>query len=231
MNNDELQNIWQAYDKKLERSLAINMHCLQTIQTQKARSKLTPVMVLRIVEMIFHLYILSKLGGFLYNNIGQLQYVIAAAALIIFYIIAFINCLKQLALIVQVNYTGNITDIQRKLNLLQTYIINYVRLGFLCIPTYLAYPIIAFKAFGNIDIVSVFTTNWWIAQIAFTILIIPVCAWLYTTISIKNMHKKWVRVFIEKSTGSSVTKAIDFINEIDAFCGSKEDVSENTLKS
>jgi hypothetical protein len=135
----------------------------------------------------------------------------------VFFIIAFSNCIRQIVIIREIDYSKSITDIQRKLTLLQSHIVDYIRLTFLMLPTYLAYPIIAFKVLGNFDIVSQFNHNWWIAQIIFNILLIPLCIWLYREVSYKNFHKKWVRYIIEKSAGNSVRKAMDFIKEIDEY--------------
>jgi hypothetical protein len=135
----------------------------------------------------------------------------------IFFIIAAVNCIKQIVLIKQIDYSKSITDIQTKLTLLQAHIVDYVRLTFLAIPTYLAYPILAFKALTNLNIVTLFATKWWAAQIIFSLLIIPVCIWLYRQVSYKNLHKKWVRFIIKNSVGNSVTDAMQFINEIDEY--------------
>ncbi|HEV7621829.1 MAG TPA: hypothetical protein VGO09_08855 [Flavisolibacter sp.] len=217
MDIEELKNIWQAYDNKLAQSIRINMHCLELIQSQKAKSKLNLLLFTRLIEIAAHIVIICYLGNFLYFHFTEVQFALSAVILILFFIIAFINCSRQVIIILEIDYSKNITEIQRKLTILQSYIANYIRLTFLMLPTYLAYPIIAFKVLGNFDIVSQLSHKWWIAQIIFTILLIPVCIWLYKEVSYKNMHKKWVRFIIEKSAGTTVTKAMDFIKEIDEF--------------
>jgi hypothetical protein len=217
MDIQEIKNIWQAYDSKLEKSFRLNMHCLELIQSQKAKSKLKPVLILRIVEIVLHIIVIGWLGNFLYKNFLQWPYALSAAALILFFVVALSNCTRQIITIMQIDYSNNVTDIQKKLTLLQAHIVDYVRLTFLVLPTWLAYPLITFKALTNIDIIPYVNHNWWIGQLIFTALIIPVCIWLYRQVSYKNLHKKWVRYIIIKSTGYSVTKAMEFINEIDEF--------------
>ena len=51
MDIQEFKNIWQAYDDNLEKSLKLNMHCLELIQSQKAKSKLKTVFISRIIEI------------------------------------------------------------------------------------------------------------------------------------------------------------------------------------
>jgi hypothetical protein len=215
MELSEFKSIWQSYDDKLEKSLIINLRCLELIQAQNVKSKLTPLFRLRVIEIILHAIIICWLGGFLYNHFTEIQFAVSAMVLMVFFIIAMSNCIKQIMIIKQIDYSEDITTIQRNLTLLQSHIADYIRLTFLCIPTYLAYPVIAFKALADFDITSQLSKNWWIAQLAFTILVIPVCVWLYRQVSYKNIHKKWVRNIIEKSAGNSVSKAMKFIKEID----------------
>ena len=167
--------------------------------------------------MAVHVAGIILLGKFLFHHFFEWAYAISATALIAFFAIAFINCIKQIELIKEIDYSKSITDIQTKLTLLQAHIVDYVRLTFLAIPTYLAYPILAFKALTNLDIVTLFATKWWTAQIIFSLLIIPVCVWLYRQVSYKNLHKKWVHFIIKNSVGNAVSNAMQFIKEIDEY--------------
>lgn len=215
MELGELKSIWQAYDTKLERSLKLNLHCLQLIQSQKIKSKLKPLLWLRIAEIALHSIVIIWLAGFLFKNIFAVQYVLAAAALMLFFAIALANGIKQVMLLKEINNNEDILTIQKKLTLLQSHIADYIRLTFLGIPTYLAYPVIAFKVLVNFDIVSQFSHNWWMVQLAFTIILIPICIWLYSQATYKNIHKKWVKYFFEKSAGTRVSKAMEFVKDID----------------
>jgi hypothetical protein len=47
--------------------------------------------------------------------------------------------------------------------------------------------------------------------------LIPIGVWLYREISYKNINKKWVKNIIEKSAGNSVTKAMEFLKELEEF--------------
>jgi hypothetical protein len=215
MELNELKSVWQAYDKKLEKSLKLNLRCLEMIQGQKVKSRLVSLLRLRVLEVMLHLVIIFWLTGFLYTHFFETWFAVSAGLLLVFFIIAFINCIKQIVLIKEIDYSEDITTIQRKLTLLQSHIVDYIRLTFLCMPTYLAYPVIAFKAFANFDIVSQLSRGWWIGQLSFTVLLLPLCAWLYRQVRYKNIHKKWVKYIIEKSAGDSVSKAMEFIREID----------------
>ena len=211
MELSEMKSIWQAYDNKLEKTLKLNLHCLEMIQTQKVKSRLTPLLWFRIAEIIVHTLIIWWLAGFLYNNFFKFQFAASAIALIVFFVIAFVNCLKQIIIIKQIDYSDNVIAIQSSLVMLQAHTLNYFRLSFLCMPIYLTYPIIGFKALGDVYIVSQFSRDWWTGQLIFNTVLIPVCIWLYTQITYKNIHKKWVKYIIKNSVGNAITKALEFV--------------------
>lgn len=135
----------------------------------------------------------------------------------ILYIVVFSNCIQQIIMIRQIDYSVNVSDIQKRLNLLQARIADYVRLCFLFVPTWLAFPIILVKALANLDLTTMFNHDWFFWNIVFSIAIIPICIWLYNKVSYKNMNKKWVRTIIESTAGDAVTKAMMFTMEIDEY--------------
>jgi hypothetical protein len=63
--------------------------------------------------------------------------------------------------------------------------------------------------------VSKLSHNWWIGQLIFTIILIPICIWLYNQVTYRNINKKWVRYIIENSAGTRISKAMQFVKDID----------------
>jgi len=223
MDTNELKSIWQAYDAKLEKSLKLNLYCVQTIQIQKVKSAYTSLIVFKIVEIFIGLLFIYFLGNFLYNNLTEIYFVAAAGILIMFFLLIIIGGIKQIFLITQINYNQALVENQKKLALmqssvlLQSSVIKYLRLSFLSLPFYTAYIIIGFKIFFNIDIVVNGDKYWWISQVILSILFIPLSIWLYNKISYKNMHISWVRKLIENAGGESIRKAMSFIKELNEF--------------
>ncbi|HEY6435194.1 MAG TPA: hypothetical protein VIY47_01275, partial [Ignavibacteriaceae bacterium] len=94
----DVKTMWQAYDSKLEKSLKLNLHCLEAIQTQKVQSKLAPLFWQRIIEIFLHATAVVLLVVFLSNNFYQFPYAISAIALLVFYVLAIVMCLRQIFL-------------------------------------------------------------------------------------------------------------------------------------
>jgi hypothetical protein len=216
MELNELKGIWQQYDDKLERSLKLNQKCMEQIQAQKTRSKLAPLVRIRIFEMTVHALVIWWLAGFLADHLLQWKFAAAAAVLIIFFCISFLTCLKQVIIIKRLDYSDDIITIQSSLVMLQTHNADYVRLSFLLIPTYMAYPIIFFKAVGGIDISGI-NADWWLAQFIFSLLIMFPCIWIYRQLNYRNIHKKWVRRWLEFLSGKHIANAMRFVSEMESI--------------
>jgi len=225
MELSDIKSIWHQYDTRLERVLRVNLHCIELIQTQKMRSKLAPIFRGRITEIVLHGIVVALLLAFLFNNLLQPRYAASALLLLTFYVIAIVNCVQQIMIIKRMDYSSDIITIQSSLVMLQTHILHYARLAVLCMPTFLAYPVVVSKAIKDLglssripfDIIAQSNGNWWTAQLVATIVLIPLCAWCYLQLTHKNIHRKWVRNFIERSSGTRVRKAMEFVSELDAL--------------
>jgi hypothetical protein len=225
MELNEIKSMWQAYDSKLEKSLQLNLHCIELIQAQKVRSELAPLLWKRGIELVLHAVVIVLLAGFLASHFTEWPYMVSAVLLLCFYIIAFSNCTRQIMIIRRMDYSNDIVTIQSSLVILRTHMVNFVRLAILCIPVFLAYPMVVSKAIADYDLKGLsfmdiragYQGNWWTVQLYASVILIPVCIWLYRQLSYKKIHTRWVRNTIQKFSGSRVTKAFEFINELESL--------------
>jgi hypothetical protein len=223
MELDELKSMWQSYDAKLEKNLKLNLRCVELLQTQKVRSKLAPLFWGRVAEVSFHGLAIVLLLLFLAYNLSEFPYAASAVLLLCFYGVATWNCIKQMKIIKQMDYSNDIVSIQSSLVMLQTNIVNHARLAVLCIPTFLAYPVVVSKAIADLnitsmaefDIIAKSNGEWWMAQLVASIVLVPLCVWFYSQVTYRNMDKKLVRDFIEKTSGTRVRKAMEFVKELE----------------
>jgi len=227
MELDVLKTMWQSNDAKLEKSLQLNEQNIELIQTQKVASKLTLLYWQRVIECIFHSIAIVLLIGFLFKNMTEVPYAVSAIALLAFYVTTFINALKQIRLIKDIDFSKNLAAMQSSLVMLQTHVINYAKLAILFIPTFLAYPVILtkvikdfnIKALADFDIIAKSNGSWWTLELVALIILVPLGIWFYKEVSYKNMDKKWVNNFIKKSSGTRVTKALEFLKELQSLKG------------
>jgi hypothetical protein len=223
MELNEIKSMWLSYENKLQTALKLNRHCLEFILAQRLRSQLTPLLWHRIIEVALHISAAALLFIFIIKNLSGPLYVMSAGMLLIFYTVAIVMCFKQIKAIRKIDYSKDIVTIQSLLVTLQTHLLNHARVAALCIPVFLAYPMVVSKAIRDfhltglqfMDIQNGYTGDWWSVQFKITIVLIPLCIWFYRETSYKNINKHWVKLFIQKTSGTRVRKAIEFVNEIE----------------
>jgi len=222
MELNEMKSLWEIYDKKLNASLKLNQHFIHLIETEKVKSSLTPLFWRRIAEGIVQLACMVFLVFFLFRHFSEPAYCISALSLISFYMVAFINSIRQLVTIKRMDYSNDIVTIQSGLAMLQAHNLDYARMAVLFIPACLSFPTVVLKAindlhinaFANKDMMTLTGGHWWTAQVAATLALIPLGVWFYNQLSYKNLDKKWVRNFIHRSSGKRVRKAAAFMKEL-----------------
>lgn len=230
MEIEELKTMWQTHETKIEKATSLNLHTLGLIQSQRVKSAIQPLLIKNILVLISHTITIIALLVFLGFNITGLPYAASAIVLLGYYVLLFINTYKQITAIKHVNRNRDIVSMQSSLAKLKTHLLDFIRLSVLTIPAFLSFPVVVPKFFAdlNINIFKDFNIieqtngNWWIAQsLAFTILI-PVGIWFYRQVTPQNIHKYWVRHLIHRTTNKSVSKAVQYLNEIEEL---KADVS------
>jgi hypothetical protein len=222
MELNEIKPLWEMYDKKLEAAVKLNQRFISLIEAEKVKSSLAPLFWRRIAEGTLQMGCMVFLMVFLARNFFEPVYCFSAIVLIAFYMVAFMNSIKQLVIIKRMDYSSDIVTIQSGLAMLQANNLKYARMVILFIPACLAFPGVVLKAlrdlhinaFANIDMMTLSGGHWWTAQLATTLALIPLGIWCYTQLSYKNVHKKWVRDFIERSSGRRVRKAVEFMKEL-----------------
>ncbi|MCJ8163909.1 hypothetical protein MKJ04_03585 [Pontibacter sp. E15-1] len=217
MEENQLSDLLSSYDKRIRQANAFSLQAVESLQMQKSKSVLNGLFYKLLIELAIGLAFTSLLALFIYNNLGSLPLVLAAAVIMVFTIIAVSGCIRQIMLLSTFDYSRDIAQNQRTLASLQTHIITYLRLAILQLPFYFAYILIGFKLFFGVNIWQVGDTAWLISQAVISVAFVPVAWWLYRKISYRNLHIGWVKALVAGSGGKSVTKAMEFLREIDRF--------------
>ena len=218
MEDKTLKDMWKDYGNQIEdsrvlnmQSWALNMKCFEAIQSQKAKSKLRILTVSKIAGLIAGVLWVAFLGVLAYlNHFKNPFFTISVGILFLFNLVAIINYVRHLIMIAQINYSGSITDTQERLATLQSAIISNNRFLLLQFPFHCTW-FISWQWIMNDPL------SFWLIQFPIVILFTILGIWLYINYSKKNLHKPWVRSLMNGSGFRSVTKALDFIDEIEAY--------------
>ena len=113
MSTDEFQQIWKAYDAKLEKSLQLNLRLLREVQSQKAKSVLRSFIASRTIGIVIGiLYLLLLVLAFWYVRTQPVM-AVSFAVFIICTVIAIGKYMQEIGIIRGISYGDNIVETQR----------------------------------------------------------------------------------------------------------------------
>ncbi len=217
MEASELKNIMEAYNKKLDKNLKLNSAALKNINLEKSEKKTQTVLVHRIIELISFALLALFMGNYIASNWGQTHLAISGSIVGIFTLIALAGSIGQVVFLQQIDFTKPLVDIRKKIELVNTHGLLFVKLISLSAPIWWSYAIVAIDIFLDIDLYvhlePAFVTRYLIVN---ALLLIPLI-WLFKKLSYKNLHIKWVRKTIGFLSGTKTRKALEFLNDIEAF--------------
>jgi len=211
MEDITLKTLWKAQDEKLDRTMKLNLYLLESLQKQKAESKLNSLARFKGWAVFLGIIWVLFLGVLVYGNrLKNIYFTISVGMIILFTILAIVVYIKHIALIRQLDYSKPITDTQKKLSRLQASTFN-TRFLLLQTPFYTTW-------FWSTEMINDMGTRFWLISVPITLAFTTLAIWVYKNLTLENMHKKWVRSLVNSTPEhTSVFKAIDFLNEIEDF--------------
>src|SRR5258708_24596082 len=218
MEDQELKNIWAAYDKKLEearvlnlQSWTLNLKCFEELQTQKAKSKLAYLANFKwIVVLLAISYVLFLAVLVYFVRWRNIYFTVSISMIALITVIAIIVYIKHIVIIRQITYSDNITDTQKKLSDLQSSTIDIVRISWLQLPFWSTW-------FWSTKWIFLTGMNFWLIAFPITLILTGLSICLYRNISLKNMALTCFKILIGSTEWTSIRKAMVFMIEIDAF--------------
>ena len=211
MSTDEFQQMWKAYDVKLEKSLRLNLRLFQEVQSQKARSALRSLTVSRVIGIVIGiLYVVLLVFAFWYVRTQPVM-AVSFAVFIICSVIAIGMYIRELGVIRTISYGGNIVDTQQKLAGIQSSIIWTLRICWVQLPFWSTF-------FVSNELLRKGGRDFLAIEIPIVLSLTIAAVVLYRNITVENLHtKKWITWWIRGTGIKSVTRAMEFMQEIEEF--------------
>ena len=211
MSTDEFQQIWKAYDAKLEKSLQLNLRLLQEVQSQKAKSVLRSFIASRILGIVIGMLYLALLVIAFWYVRTQPVMAVSFAVFIACTVIAIGMYMREIGVIRKISYGSNIVDTQQKLAGIKSSIIWTLRISWVQLPFWSTF-------FVSNELLRKGGREFWMIEIPITLLLAILAVVLYKNITIENAQKKkWVKGLIRGAGMKSLTRAMDFMKEIEDF--------------
>ena len=212
MEELELRGIWDAYDKKLEKSFKLNLRMLDELQTNKAKSKLNALLSIKLLGVVLGVLWLMFLGFLVYQiNLKNIYFSGSVSLIMIITIVAIISYIGHMVLIGKIDYTESITNTQTRLAALQVSTVKSTGIAWLQLPFYTTF-------FWNSDMINDHRIAFWMLAVPVTALFTVLAVWLFKNISPGNLHKKWVQQFMMIGIEYKyVLSASELLQEIEEF--------------
>tara|TARA_B110001450_G_C17645012_1_gene490845 strand:+ start:670 stop:1329 length:660 start_codon:yes stop_codon:yes gene_type:complete len=213
----ELNKIMEAYDNKLDKTLRLNLSSMNELQLEKPQNSTKKILRYRIFEVVIFSFMALFLGWYIANNWGQTHLVISGIILHVFTLIALVGSIGQVVLLQQVDFSKPIVEIRKKIELVNSHGLLFVKLIFLSAPVWWSYAIIGLDLFLGFDIYVHLEQDFVVRYLVINFLLIIPLVWILNKLSYKNLHIKWVRKTIRFFTGTKTMKALEFLNDIEEF--------------
>jgi len=205
-----IKQLWHEYDIKLEKSLQLNYKIIREMQTQKAENNITSFRRNQVFGVIGGIIWILILVFLVVNTLHNIYFVISVGLIAVFNIFAVAAYIRHLAMLDQVNITDSVTSAQQKLAAIQNSLNNVGRILVLQTPLYCTF-------WYNQQLVDHGGAMFWLINLTIVAFFVAISVYLFKTLTYKNIHRKWVRKFIESFGGKKLIKAMEFLNEIEEY--------------
>jgi hypothetical protein len=211
MEDITLKNLWKAQDEKLDRTMKQNLFIIESMQKQKAVSKINGLARLKLVAVILGILWSLFLGILVYGNkLQNIYFTVSVGAIMLITIAAIAIYIKHIVLIKELDYSQSITHTQKKLAKLQASTFSS-RFILLQTPFYTTW-------FWSTEMIESSGIKFWLIAVPITLAFTLLTIWLFKNLTPLNMHKSWVKYLVKNDPEHSpVIQAQKFLNEIEEF--------------
>jgi serine/threonine-protein kinase len=233
MKLDEFKEIWQEYDKRLDKQVKFNTQMFRKMNLDQTRSALDRFTKTPILGMVLGLAVQLAAGTFIYHHWSLPQFVIPSALIWLFGLFQVWFSGFQLSVILptnvggEINYDLPVTEIQKKLEKLRVHRVRYLTVtrfsyGLLWLPVL----IVGLKGFFNYDFYVYFNHKWILSVILCGLAFTMFGIWL--SLSSAEVQAKWPvlkkvteNIRVNDVTGKGLDSAMISLEAIEDF--EKED--------
>ncbi|HEY4289478.1 MAG TPA: hypothetical protein VGN00_20395 [Puia sp.] len=204
---DQFQQLWKAYDVKLQHSLKLNQRLLEEVRSRKVRTSFNWQIGFKVMVIVLGIGWNILLGSLLWTFRSNPVFVVSAGLIILFTSYCIAGYFLQMLLMLQINLSKSILATQRQLAQLEAVIVWTLRVSFLQAPVW------PFLFVPKTLPAGVAPLYWGIEGVVVLLLLLAV-VWLYRRITVAGASRGWVKKMVDNEGGKSIARARAFIKEI-----------------
>lgn len=217
MEIGELKKMLAAYDTKLDEKLSLNVASLKSINLDKSEKSTQSIFKYRVIEIVIFSLLALFMGNYIATNWNQTHLAMSGILVGVFTLIALSGSIGQVALLQQIDFAKPIVDIRKKIELVNTHGLLFIKLMFLSTPIWWSYVVVGSDYLFNIDLYNNMDSDFVLKYLMVNSLLIIPMIWFLNKLTYKNLNVKWVRKTIGFFVGTKTMKALDFLKDIEEF--------------
>ena len=217
MEAGDLKKILEAYDTKLNEKLSLNVASLKSIKLDKSEKNTQSILKYRIAEIVVFSLLAIFIGNYIGSNWNQTHLAISGTIVGVFTLIALSGSIGQVVLLQQIDFTKPIVNIRKKIELVNSHSLLFLKLMFLSTPIWWSYVVVGSDYLFNIDLYKNVDADFVLKYLMVNSLLIIPMVWFLTKLTYKNLNIKWIRKTIRFFVGTKTMKALEFLNDIEEF--------------
>ncbi len=171
-----IKQLWQEYDRKLEKNLQLNYRIIREMQTRKFEDHISSFKKNQVLGVVTGVLWIAFLVFLVVNTLHNPYFVISIGMIALFNIFAVAAYIRHLWLLDLVDISDSITTAQQKLASIQTSFNTVGRILVLQAPFYCTF-------WYSQELVDHAGTTFWIINLSIVALFIIASLYLFTTLT------------------------------------------------
>ena len=217
MDLEQLKDIWNAYDQKLNQHLQLNRQLLREMKLDKVKSGMRGLSTKLTISVVITFAIVVALYGFIANHFEVTAPTISAGILVVFATILLIGNLGQIILASTIDYSESVIKIQQQLEKMKRHNLRFFRLFILSCPCYMAYIFLGVYLIAGGDFYPEASEKWLQMNVLYSVVMLAAVLWFNREIGRTPPRYQWAQKLVEGIGGKEVVEGMRFLQEMKAF--------------
>ena len=216
MNEQELKQLWQTTNEKLEENFVINKKNMEDLKRVKIYSMLGSMKPVKIFALLIGILWVGMgiivLSSIYINAFPEANkfFLFSASVQVLITAIALILYIYQLTKIYEVEIDAPILQTQKKLAQLQTSTLWSTRILLLQLPLWTTF-------WWNESMLTDWSIVQWVIVLFFTVSFTILALWLFFNIKYENRNKIWFQLIFAGKEWTPIMKSIEMLEQIEDY--------------
>jgi hypothetical protein len=218
MDLDDLKQLWEEQDKKLDTVLTLRSYRLHAAALGKAETAMKRLTWILWIELILNVGAALCMGSFIADHVTEPRFLLPAAVLHLFVIALLGSGIHQLVAIGSLDFGAPVLAIQKRLESLRYQRLRATMLTLLASPLlWIPMLIVAMKGLLGLDAYAILPADWLIGNVLFGLAVIPLAIWIARRYADRMERSPLLQRLLRDLAGYNLNAAAGFLSKLARF--------------